>query len=107
MSAAYALAGMFPPTNAQIWNQSLKWQAIPIHTVPEKIDHVLAMKRPCPLYSRAYNEYAKSDEIKSIFKENHELIQYLEKHAGKQFPKIFDMKELYETLWIENLKNFK
>ena len=130
-SAAYNLAGMFPPKGQQIWNESLLWQgkdwnsktstliilyslifinfstAIPVHTVPEKLDHILAMKRPCPKYQKAYDEYIESDEIKSIFKNNQTLIEYLELHSGKELKTLFDLKSLNETLWIENLKGFK
>lgn len=74
--------------------------------MPEKIDHILAMKRPCPLYKRAYDEYIQSGEIKSILKNNQTLIDYAEMHAGKRFQSIFELKVLYEVLWIENLKGF-
>lgn len=40
MSALSNLAGLFPPTGKQIWNQNINWQPIPIHTVPEKMDSV-------------------------------------------------------------------
>lgn len=105
MSAAHNLAGMFPPSNQQIWNDSLLWQAIPIHTMPENIDYILAMKRPCPLYIKAHKEYEQSKEIQSILEDNRELIQYLEMHSGLTLDRIIHIKSLYETLWIENLKN--
>lgn len=35
MSAASNLAGLFPPKGDQRWDQSLEWQPIPIHTVPQ------------------------------------------------------------------------
>lgn len=70
------------------------------------MDHILAMKRPCPRYQKAQAEYIESDEIKSIFENNRTLIQYMEMHAGMRFKTIKDMKEFYEILWIEHLKGF-
>lgn len=70
------------------------------------MDHILAMKRHCPEYQKAYEEYTQSDEIKSIFKNNQTLIEYLEMHAGMRFKSILQLKVLYEVLWIENLKGF-
>jgi len=40
MSAYCNLAGLFPPHGSQVWNESLLWQPIPVHTVPEDLDHV-------------------------------------------------------------------
>lgn len=71
------------------------------------MDHILAMKRPCPRYEKAYDEYMQSDEIKSIFKNNRKLIDYVEMHAGMRFKSILQLKVLYEVLWIENLKGIK
>lgn len=70
------------------------------------MDHELAMKRPCPRYQKAHAEYIQSDEIKSIFKSNRTLIEYMELHAGMRLRTILDIKALYEALWIENLKGF-
>lgn len=122
---------MFPPKGQQIWNEDLLWQgeeqlflskphinrttqyiwtifppAIPIHTMPEQMDHVLAMKRPCPRYQKAYEEYLQSDEIKSILESNRTMIEYMEKHAGMRFVEIRKIKAFYEALWIEQLKGF-
>lgn len=106
MSAAHNVAGMFPPTNKQVWNESLLWRAIPIHTIPEELDYVLAAKKPCPLYNRAYEEYKTSDEIKSILERNQSTVEYLEKHVGMKIDSIETLKDIYQALWIEQLKEF-
>lgn len=107
MSAAYNLAAMFPPKNSQIWNDSLRWQAIPIHTLTEEQDYVLAMKKPCPLYEQAYEKYEKSANITKILKNSSSLMKYLAKHTGKvAINTICEVKSIYQTLWLEQLKNF-
>ncbi|OWK05722.1 ACPP, partial [Cervus elaphus hippelaphus] len=38
MSAMTNLAALFPPEGISIWNPSLPWQPIPVHTVPVSED---------------------------------------------------------------------
>lgn len=40
MSAYSNLAGLYPPTEGEMFDPSLKWQPIPVHTRPEKEDNV-------------------------------------------------------------------
>lgn len=40
MSAQANLAGLFPPSDGEKFDQSIGWQPIPVHTVPRDIDVV-------------------------------------------------------------------
>lgn len=40
MSAESDLAGLYEPVGDDMWNEQIKWQPIPIHTIPEKTDSV-------------------------------------------------------------------
>lgn len=31
MSASSCLAGLYPPTDAEVWHEQIQWQPIPIH----------------------------------------------------------------------------
>lgn len=104
-SAAYALSAMFPPMNEQIWNKSLMWQAIPIHTIPKYLDYILSMDRECPLYNRAFKEYTESPEIQLMLKNNRTLFEYVEKYSGERVRTFLDLQHVHETLAVENLKN--
>lgn len=53
---------MYPPIGKDIWDNDLLWQPIPIHTEPERMDEVLAMKRKCVSYIIEKEKYLQSDD---------------------------------------------
>lgn len=105
MSAESNLAGFFPPESNEIWNGKLLWQPIPIHTLPENIDYVLAGKKPCSRYAYALKQYKRTAEYKEILERCYPIFKYLGEKSGKSIHTIDDAQFLYDTLWIENLRN--
>ena len=106
MSALSNLAGLFPPDSNQLWNTDIPWQPIPVHTTPETQDYVLAAKKSCPNYDYALKKYKNSPEYKELNKKFKPLYEYLTQHSGKKVDTFTGVNNLYNTLWIENLKNF-
>jgi len=106
MSAECNLAGMFPPKEGQIWNRDIPWQPIPVHTVPEKLDSVLAAKKPCPAYEEEFQKLLESDEIQKINNSFIEAYKIVNENAGELVTTIERLAWVYNTLWIENLYNF-
>lgn len=106
MSAESNLAGLFPPEGNQVWNRDISWQPIPIHTVPEALDSVLAAKKPCARYNQALKKYQSSPEFQALLKKYKPLFQYLEEKSGGPVKSFDQAQYLYNTLWIENLKNY-
>uniref|UniRef100_A0A8C8E7M3 acid phosphatase n=1 Tax=Otus sunia TaxID=257818 RepID=A0A8C8E7M3_9STRI len=57
MSAQASLAGLYPPTQGQIWNPRILWQPIPVHTVPLSHDNLLYLPfSHCPKYNELLRE---------------------------------------------------
>lgn len=44
MSAQCLVAGWFPPSGDELWNEELIWQPVPIHSVPTNNDKVIFIK---------------------------------------------------------------
>lgn len=105
MSALSNLAGLFPPSPDEIWHPQLPWQPIPVHTLPERMDHVLSAKRTCPMYDFTLKKYKTSAEYRAMLKRYKPLFQYLTKHTGKHIDSFTAVQNLYNTLWIEDLYN--
>lgn len=100
MSAESNLAGLYPPEGNQIWD-ALKWMPIPVHTIPEKEDHILSMKKYCPRYQYELEKLMQSDEMKKIDRENAELYAYLTQHTGRKISTLEDVNKVYNALFIE------
>lgn len=105
MSAESNLAGFFPPDESEMWNKNIKWQPIPIHTIPEKCDNVLAAKKPCRRYEYALKKYQSSPEFKALCEKFAALFKYLEENSGAPIRTFDQAQYLYNTLYIENLRH--
>lgn len=87
-------------------NKDIKWQPVPIHTIPEQFDFVLAAKKPCARYNQATKKYLNSPEFQTLLKKYKPLFQYLEKQSGAKIETLDQAQYLYNTLYIEQLKNY-
>ncbi|XP_062514092.1 testicular acid phosphatase homolog [Corticium candelabrum] len=56
MSAECQMAAFYHPNGSQVFLKYLKWQPVPIHTVPKDEDNVLhAFTADCPIYKQFEN----------------------------------------------------
>lgn len=100
MSAEADLAGLYPPRGRQVWD-TLKWMPIPVHTIPQTQDHILAGKKFCPRYLYEMAKVLQSQEIQRIYKENAEMFNYLTENSGEKIDDLQTLEYLYNTLYIE------
>jgi len=107
MSALSNLAGFYPPVGKDAWNQDLlQWQPIPVHTEPEKKDHILAAKKSCPVFDYELKKLYKSQEFKAYDKQNMPIYKYITMHAGKEVNSLQSVQNIYSCLHIEEIYNF-
>lgn len=105
MSAESNLAGLFPPSNKEIWNKDVLWQPIPIHTIPEKIDYILAAKKSCPAYDEELAAVRNSEEFIDLDNKLNYLYEYLSEHTGRKVNTIEGIQKINNTLTIEVIYN--
>ncbi|CAG9821600.1 unnamed protein product [Phaedon cochleariae] len=105
MSATANLAGLYPPEETQVWNPSLLWQPIPVHTKPQSDDAVLAAHKSCRKYDMTYDGTMFSEHFQEIFKKNSELFEYLSVNSGNNISDFNSYTNLWNTLYIEALYN--
>lgn len=106
MSAESNLAGLYPPTGKDVWDPAIQWQPIPVHTVPETMDEVLAAKKSCPAFDYALKKYKQSDEFAQYNKSLEPLYEYMTAHAGRKVDSLTSAQNIYSCLHIEELNNF-
>lgn len=104
-SANLVLAAMFKPRGNEIWNHELLWQPIAVHSIPPEMDYLISCDFACRRYVQSLNEYQQSAQIKSLIDENQKLFQYLEKHTSQPVRNLDQLKDIQNTLVIENSMN--
>lgn len=105
-SALSNLAGMFPPAGYELWNPEIKWQPIPVHTVPAQYDYVIGSAVPsCPAYEKAYKQALNSTKLNDVIKEVEPLLKYISANAGFDSHGFVSDLLLGDTLYIEGLKS--
>lgn len=106
MSAEANLAGLYPPKDADVWDSEISWQPIPVHTVTEELDSVLATKKRCPSYDHALKVYKQSESFQSYNKSLEPVYRYLAEKTGGRYDSLSSAQSLYSCLLIEQLNNF-
>ncbi|CAH0548757.1 unnamed protein product [Brassicogethes aeneus] len=106
MSAEANLAGLYPPMASQKFDKNLTWQPIPIHTIPEKMDALLAGKKECAKYTELRNALFKTPYFRNISRKYHDLFAYLTVKSGNKVTTLEKLEYLYNTLLIETFFNY-
>lgn len=104
LSALCNAAGLFPPSAGEVWNESINWQPIPIHTIPLNEDYLLYQSVPCDRIDKLHKEYLESQEIKVLLERFSEFRAFLKTHSGVQFDSLADFVMMSEVLTLENLR---
>uniref|UniRef100_A0A8C0MB88 acid phosphatase n=1 Tax=Canis lupus familiaris TaxID=9615 RepID=A0A8C0MB88_CANLF len=108
MSAMTNLAGLFPPEGISIWNPSLPWQPIPVHTLSLSEDRLLYLPfRDCPRFKELTEETLKSEEFQKRLHPYKDFIETLPTLTGYHTQDLFGMwTKVYDPLFCESVHNF-
>lgn len=104
MTALLVLAGLFPPTKEQIWNEDLMWLPIPVDYEPFEQEILIVTQGHCALEHKfAYDEYLKTPEFYEKYRKPYEKIyEIVDKYSGFNNTIPIDLLNLYHTLCSED-----
>lgn len=109
VSAQSNLAGLYPPNGDDVWNDNIHWQPIPVHTVPDDDDFLLADDVPaCSAFEKALDKVVDSKDVQTVFTKYKSQINYLLENAGqstkKKTLKTLDyVRKIRNTFYVETL----
>ncbi|OWK55365.1 Prostatic acid phosphatase [Lonchura striata] len=109
MSAQASLAGLYPPTQDQIWNPRILWQPIPVHTMPLSQDNLLYLPfSHCPKYKELLRETFATRDFQRQFKHYKQFLKFLATHTGYPLKKLTSERiwKLSDTLQYEDINNY-
>ncbi|TRY85776.1 hypothetical protein DNTS_014586 [Danionella cerebrum] len=102
MSAEANLAGMFPPNGTDEFHPGLRWQPIPVHTVPEENERLLSFPlEACPRYIQLRNETEKCDVFLNMTEKFKGFIEMVRNKTGLESASIENIWSVYDTLFCE------
>lgn len=100
MSSASNLAGLYPPEGNQIWNKNIKWQPIPVYKADDSFFKAFEV---CNKFIELRNDFlSNNSDVKSMLKENEDLLNYLTEHSGDNMSDINSVSFLWDALFVEN-----
>nr|CAD7578727.1 unnamed protein product [Timema californicum] len=100
MSAQLVLAGLYPARGTQVWNPSLDWQPIPVHSTNPGQDNLIRMDAPCPAYSKEYELAINSSVIQNFTQEHADVFRILNEQ-GWPATRIDQIHGVYDSFKIE------
>jgi hypothetical protein len=104
MTAQCQLAGLFKPNSEQTCVQELKWQPIPIHTVPVPEDTLLRASN-CPRIDQLDDEVKSSADYKKANDDNKAFFQFLADKTGLPSVSLENVKSVGNTVYIQALND--
>lgn len=110
-SALCNVAGMFPPTGDEVWNDQINWQPVAVHSVPDTEDYLLSDDVPaCAAFEKALDKVTDSDDVQKVVTKYKSQINDLLVNAGdsttKKTAKTLNyVRKIRDTLKVETIYN--
>ncbi|XP_063908693.1 venom acid phosphatase Acph-1-like [Zophobas morio] len=96
MSAQLVLAGLFPPSPIQLWNEDLMWQPIPVSYKTDAEEDLFHPWGSCPYKSQVLSHQLEIQEIKDTYVTPYnDSYVYLQEQSGKSMTNPADFQDIF------------
>lgn len=106
MSAQANLAGLYPPSEEQLWNKNIRWIPIPVLTRSKNEDNMLSFSRSCSKYSQLYAQNLKNYELKPEEVKNKEFYDFIYKMTKLKPEGLRKIWTVADVLFCEKTHNY-
>jgi hypothetical protein len=100
-SASSLLAGLYQPNDEITSCESIPWKDIPVHSIPSKVDNIIRVTAPCPLYDRLMNQVYSSSVWTDLLDANKEIISFVNKNINVSDSDKFAWYQVWDVLTIQ------
>ncbi|XP_030622163.1 lysosomal acid phosphatase-like [Chanos chanos] len=102
MSAQVNLAGLYPPDQSHAFDPTIKWQPIPVHTVPSKNEMLLVFPlHDCPRYTALMNETMDTDIYHNMTETYKTFLEMVANETGLGNVTVRTVWKVQDTLFCE------
>lgn len=98
MSAEWCAAGLFS-------SPAVNWLT-EIHRIATAQDYLLYPRTKCARFSKLFDEHLESRKVVDIWKKHRPLIEFIRKNSGKRLSRFSGIADIYDILYVEDLKGF-
>jgi len=103
-SAMYNLAGLYGFGDPESENRN-RWTAVPVHSMPEKVDTLLRDTVPCHTAAKAYADVLNSKEARDVMNAHKTVLDHARNMTGLAIEHIKDVYDVSDALVVEYFHN--
>ncbi|KAG9509314.1 putative acid phosphatase 5 [Fragariocoptes setiger] len=98
VSAQMVSSSIYPPRTKQLWSNDIRWQPVPVHSLPEHYDPLTEAGNTCPRLNVERRKLEQTPEVQAIRRRMAPISSLAERDLGLEFGDWWKLGWLYADL---------